>query len=1179
MPRCAQCSADVPDAAKFCQECGSPSSPRVCPSCGVVAVAGGRFCGECGQPLSGRGAETPSAPVAERRLTSVLFADLVGFTPLSETRDAEDVRELLSRYFAECRTVIDRYGGTVEKFIGDAVMAIWGVPISREDDAERAVRAALELVQAIQAMGHEIGAPDLALRVGVVTGEVAVTLGATGEGMVAGDAVNTAARVQATADPHQVWVDESTRSLTAAAIAYEDAGEHRMKGKAEAARLWHAKTVVGDLGGGQRVDGLEAPLTGRDRELRLLKELFHSTQESRHPRLVVVDGDPGVGKSRLVWEFEKYADGLTATIRWHRGRCLSYGDGVAFWALAEAVRTRLGLTEADSGDEVVERLEVALAEFVPDEEERDWLRPRMGALVGAGGAGGFAKLDLFAAWTSFLERLSEDGNAVVLVIDDAQYADDGLLDFLDHMLGTAQAPIFVVALARPELLDRRPQLGGRRSAVVRLDPLDDSAMSGLVDALVVGLPDSARNALVARAEGVPLFAVETVRALIDRDAVVPRGGQYVLAENVVLDLDDVGAPASLQALVAARLDALSPGERRTVADASVLGLSFTREGLSAVTPDTTDLDSALTSLQQKQIIALQQDRFSSERGQFRFVQSVVRQIAYATLSRRDRKQRHLAAADYLTEQPDPGGDLAVVIAQHLLDAVDISSSEETDTEELEARAVTLLVRAAERSTALGSPEEAHRLYLAALKRTVQVSEQARLQLRAAEASLGAGSYEVGVSEARRSMDLYDSLSRPIDAGIAAGRLCECLTFVGDPEQVIEIAEPRWRALDETRGAEDALLRMARPLANAHISPHGQFPHGDITTASEYLERHVLLAESVGSAEELGRAMIGLGTRYQAIGAPNAARGLTEMAADIARAHDLPAVLANALVNVGTLEMSRDLPSALSTFKEAVTVARRSGISGMLDWSYGNLTCALWNAGKLAESEAVLTEAKGLVNVPSIKILLGWVEARLAEAKGEQLPPLPGLDGAGQSWDLAAVGCLEVLTKMAMGDDEGAAALTKETLDHSLAAMGLDDDFMNFWPLLVRAAVAANQLDLAQTLLEPVADAASGIVSPAVAAHLLNLRGVVGAMRGDDPTRVEADLRAGVVALADFGAIGLSARAEEDLGRWLVDQGRAAEGRLALDHARDVYHQIGATGWVAVLDSWRAHHDVDSLASG
>ena len=251
----------------------------------------------------------------------MLFGDLVGFTPLSESRDAEEVRELLSRYFEECRVVIGRYGGTVEKFIGDAVMAVWGVPVAHEDDAERAVRAGLELVQVVAAMGEDVGAPGLAMRVGVVTGEVAVTVGATAEGMVAGDAVNTAARVQSAAAPSQVWVDETTRSLSAAAISFSDAGEHALKGKALPVRLWQARDVVAEVGGGQRVDGLEAPLTGRTRELRLFKELFHAAVESGRPRLVVMDGDAGIGKSRLMWELEKYIDGLTADVRWHRGRC------------------------------------------------------------------------------------------------------------------------------------------------------------------------------------------------------------------------------------------------------------------------------------------------------------------------------------------------------------------------------------------------------------------------------------------------------------------------------------------------------------------------------------------------------------------------------------------------------------------------------------------------------------------------------------------------------------------------------------------------------------------------------------------------------------------------------------------------------------------------------------------
>ena len=400
----------MPAGAKFCPECGSPVHGRLCPSCGT-ASDGGKFCVECGtavDPSESRHRPTvpqTGDPVAERRVTSVLFGDLVGFTPLSESKDAEEVRELLSAYFAQCRVIISRYGGVVEKFIGDAVMAVWGVPVAHEDDAERAVRAGLELAAATAAMGGEIGAPGLAMRVGIVTGEVAVTLGATAEGMVAGDAVNTAARVQSAAEPGRVWVDEATRSLASAAITFTDTGEHSVKGKAEPIRLWAADMVVAEVGGGQRVDGLEAPFTGRSADLRLVKDLFHSTEESRRPRLVVVDGEAGIGKSRLGWEFEKYVDGLAAGVLWHRGRCLSYGDGVAFWALAEAMRARFGLVEADTGDTVTERLEAGLVKFVPEEADRDWLRPRLAVLLGAGGASSFARQDLFAAWTAFLEYL------------------------------------------------------------------------------------------------------------------------------------------------------------------------------------------------------------------------------------------------------------------------------------------------------------------------------------------------------------------------------------------------------------------------------------------------------------------------------------------------------------------------------------------------------------------------------------------------------------------------------------------------------------------------------------------------------------------------------------------------------------------------------------------------------
>jgi class 3 adenylate cyclase len=434
--------------------------------------------------------------VAERRVCSVLFCDVVGFTPLSEARDPEAVRELPSRYFEVARTVIGRYGGVVEKFIGDAVMAVWGTPVAAEGDAERAVRAGLELVGAVADLGAESGAPGLAARAGVVTGEVAVTLGATQEGMVAGDAVNTASRVQAAAEAGQVLTDGATQRLAESAIGFADAGEHALKGKAGPQHLWRATRVLAGVSGSQRVDGLEAPLTGRDAELRTVKELFHAAAERRVPRLVLVAGPAGVGKSRLGWEFEKYLDGLVADVWWHRGRCLSYGDGVAFWALAEMVRQRLGIAEEDLADVAAGKLAAGLDRFVPDPDERAYVGLRVARLLGAAlagdGGGTLGREELFAGWRLFFERLAAV-QPVVLLVEDAQHADAGLLDFLDYLVDWVRdLPVYALVFARPELGQVRPGFGaGRNRTALTLDPLDAASMDALVEALVPGMPPAA----------------------------------------------------------------------------------------------------------------------------------------------------------------------------------------------------------------------------------------------------------------------------------------------------------------------------------------------------------------------------------------------------------------------------------------------------------------------------------------------------------------------------------------------------------------------------------------------------------------------------------------------------------------------------------------------------------------
>jgi class 3 adenylate cyclase len=1113
--------------------------------------------------MASAGPSTSERLVAERRVTSVLFGDLVGFTPLSESKDSEEVRELLSTYFAQCRLVIGRYGGVVEKFIGDAVMAVWGVPVAHEDDAERAVRAGLDLVATVAAMGAELGAPGLAMRVGVVTGEVAVTVGATAEGMVAGDAVNTAARVQSAAEPGRVWVDETTRGLSSAAIAFSDTGEHELKGKAEPVRLWAAGPVVGDLGGGQRVDGLEAPLTGRGSELRVIKELFHATEEARRPRLVVLDGEAGVGKSRMAWEFEKYADGLSATTWWHRGRCLSYGDGIAFWALNEAVRTRLGLVEGDTGDVVLERLDAGLAEYVTDPEERDWLRPRLAVLLGAGSGASFVREDMFAAWTAFLEHLADGGGTVVLVVDDAQHADDGLLDFLDHLLATARAPVFVLAVARPDLLARRPDLGGRRATVVRLAPLDDPAMADLVDGLVVGLPPAARAALVERSEGIPLFAVETVRALVDLDLVIARGGQYVPADGADLDLAAIGAPASLQALVAARIDALTAEEKEVVTDASVLGATFTSDGLVALGCDPDGLQPTLDSLARKEIIAVQSDRFSADRGQYRFVQSVVRQVAYATQSRRDRKVRHLAAAEHLIERADRGDELAVLIASHLLDAVDAGQPSDPDVAQHTTRARDFLERAAVRARSIGAPAEAMHLLESALDRSTDPADLARLELEAARAGIDAALLPDVRRHASAAIAVFDELDRPVDAAHAVAAHAVGLMGLGDNASVMELVELRLCAIEGIPGAERARLALVSTLSRASTRL------GDWDAQARYTEQMLLLAEAFADPDALCAAHTQMAIRYQIIGAPATGLASCRTAIGIGREHDLPGPLARALTNLAAAENGRDLSAALEHSGEAIEVSRRAGLMMWFASSTLNRVIALWIAGRHDEIRQVTPELREATDDAGILVTLATIEGWLADARGDLDPAVaePIDDVFDEQGTLAWLMTHRIVRALAAGDGEAAAALADRAMGHQLAAAGIDDDFVVLWPPMVLAALAAGDLGLAERLLEPVAAAPPGRVSAGVAAQWPRLRGLVAAARGDDPQTVETDLRAGIEALAGYGAVGDRARAEEELARWLAEQGRDAEAGPLLATARATYAEIGAVGWLARLDAW------------
>jgi class 3 adenylate cyclase len=455
---CSNCGTANEGGLKFCDQCGATLS-AACPSCGNPNRPAARFCGSCGAALASTAdpAATPTpsgpaaSPIAERRLVSVLFADLVGFTPFAEERDAEDVRETLTRYFELASEVIGRYGGSIEKFIGDAVMAVWGTPVTREDDAERAVRAGLELVDAVRSLG-----PGIQARCGVLTGEAAVTLGATNQGMVAGDLVNTAARLQAIAPSNAVLVGESTQRAASRSVVFEPAGDQALRGKHSPVPAWRALRVVAERGGRGRSDVLEAPFVGRSDELRLLKDLYHATVREGRARLISIMGPAGIGKSRLAWELEKYLDGIVGTAWWHRGRSPAYGSGITFWALGEMIRQRAGLAEADDERTTRAKTGLLLDGLSLSEPDRRWIEPALLTLLGI--ESGVGPEQLFGAWRMFFERLAATG-PVILVFEDLHWADTGTLDFIDHLLEWSRSiPLYVVTLREARLGGGAPEL-------------------------------------------------------------------------------------------------------------------------------------------------------------------------------------------------------------------------------------------------------------------------------------------------------------------------------------------------------------------------------------------------------------------------------------------------------------------------------------------------------------------------------------------------------------------------------------------------------------------------------------------------------------------------------------------------------------------------------------------------
>jgi class 3 adenylate cyclase len=742
----------------------------VCAQCGRENPDEARFCLACGRPFEAAAVRSRE----ERKVVTVLFCDLVGFTSRSERLDPEDVGAMLASLHARLRTQLERYGGTVEKFIGDAVMAVFGAPAAHEDDPERAVRAALAIRDELREEG------ELDVRIAVNTGEALVRLDARpqeGEGMVAGDVVNTASRLQAAAPVNGILVGEATYRATAGVIDYLDAPRVIAKGKAEPIAVWQALEARSRFGVDVRQQG-RTPLVGRKRELDLLSDALERSREEREPQLVTLVGVPGIGKSRLVWELFQRVEADRAFVTWRQGRSLPYGEGVSFWALSEMVKAQAGILESDSVAQATAKLEAAIAELDVQEDE-DWLLRNLRPLVGLEMDAAPADAgEAFGAWRRFFGALAER-QPLVLVFEDLHWADDGLLDFVDELVDTSRgAPLLVVGTARPELLFRRSGWGGGKAnaLTISLSPLSDEDTARLASAVLDRsvVPAELQTALLARAGGNPLFAEELARLAAER------GGEVEL-------------PDTVHALIAARLDTLPDVEKELLQTAAVIGKVF---WIGALGRDASGAHLAL--LERKDFIRREPRSSVADETEYAFRHVLTRDVAYSQIPRAGRARKHEATAAWLESlSPDRAEDRADMLAHHYSRALEYTPPRSEEWMGLAERARLAFREAGDRSAALSALAAAARHYRAALELWPADDAERPLVLLAAGRAASLGE-ESGIDElevAAAGLLEQDDRARAAEAEALAGGLrwrqgrhADAVEHIGRAERLIA-AEP------------------------------------------------------------------------------------------------------------------------------------------------------------------------------------------------------------------------------------------------------------------------------------------------------------------------------------------------------------------------------------------------------
>jgi class 3 adenylate cyclase/tetratricopeptide (TPR) repeat protein len=898
----------------------------VCPSCGEENPEHARFCLACGQSL-----QAPAPAAEERKVVSVLFVDLVGFTSRSDRADPEDVRATLRPYHERVKADIERFGGTVEKFIGDAVMAVFGAPVAHEDDAERAVRAGLRVLETIEDLRAD--GLEIAVRAAVTTGEAVVALGARaerGEGIVTGDVVNTAARLQSAAPVGSVLVDEPTMRSTETAIAYDPLAAVEAKGKAEPIPVWRAVEAKSRVG--QPEAATHTPFVGREHEHRLLLETFLRAERESSVQLVTVVGEPGIGKSRLVTELRGALDDRPEVVTWRHGRCLPYGEGITFWALGEIVKAEAGILESDDPDVARVKLAKTVVALVEDEDDRAWFDSRLAPLVGAGGDGAaVTREEAFTAWRRFLEAMAAR-RPTVLVVEDLHWADGALLEFLEHLLDwSLPVPLLLLCTARPELYERRASWGGgkRNATTISLSPLTVEESARLLQVLLdrTLLPAETQSALLERAGGNPLYAEQFARMLAETG-----------------DVDALTVPETVQALVAARLDTLRPELKSLLHDAAVVGRVFWNGAAAAVGErGQDDARRELNELVHREFV--RPLRASSIEGEeeFSFWHALVRDVAYQQIPRGPRAEKHLAAARWVEETAaERVADHAEILVHHYSEALELTRAAGAERRDIERELVRFLMLAGERASHLdtSAAEACYRraLDLAADDERARAEAQAKL----AGVLVQRGDVENGIELLESAIAVMRTLDEQA-AGQCTTHLATILWSLGD------VARSR------SVGLEAIEILERQPPGPELVHAYGSAAMRDaiggrFADASALIETGLALAGEVQAEDTTAL----LQARASVRGYQGDAGALDDIRAaiDIGLRLGLGRTTAVAMNNLGDgISYFVGLRQALAQWERGIEFTHGRGLTYAEMWQRGERLRALYHLGRWEELQA------------------------------------------------------------------------------------------------------------------------------------------------------------------------------------------------------------------------------------